>query len=141
LARLALHYGFFGTAMGFGEVRQPADFLANRQELLRAMEMFAIAHEYCHFLANERLPEMQGVEFFCDALTLQLSRNSTHPVDGWLAFAGIGPFVFFRSFQLCDEAREQLRVARPDPFTRRWSCRPRSECLKAFARGREFDVL
>jgi hypothetical protein len=104
--------------MGFGEVRQPADYLAYRLELLQAMEMFAVAHEYCHFIAEERLPEMQGVELesFCDALALQISRSCVYPVEGWLAFVGIGPLVLFRSLQLCELAREHLIAGRPDLF-------------------------
>lgn len=31
-----------GTTMGFGEVRQPADYFEYRLELLRAMETFAL---------------------------------------------------------------------------------------------------
>ena len=77
-----------------------------------------LAHEYCHFIADERLREKQGVELesFCDALALQISRNRANPVDSWLAFTGIGPLVLFRSLQLCEGAREQLIAARPGLF-------------------------
>jgi hypothetical protein len=50
--RLALHYGAFGTAIGFGEVHAPN--LAYRVHLLHAMETFAVAHEYSHFVAEEQ---------------------------------------------------------------------------------------
>jgi hypothetical protein len=108
-ARLAVRYAIAGTLLGFGEVRQPADYNSYRLQLLEAMETFVVAHEYSHFVAEERLPQLQGweLEFFCDELALQISRQCASQ-DDWLAFTGIGPLIFFRSMQLCQIVRDRM---------------------------------
>ncbi|HEY4358754.1 MAG TPA: hypothetical protein VGN16_23605 [Acidobacteriaceae bacterium] len=115
--RLVLYYATFGTVIGFGEVKQPPECLAYRVQLLDAMETFAIAHEYAHFVAEERLPEFSGVldsaqsqklELFCDRLGLSISRESGSVVDNYLTFAGVGALVTFRVMQMCDTARKLI---------------------------------
>jgi hypothetical protein len=108
-ARLALRYALAGTLLGFGEVLQPPDYYSYRLQLVAAMETFAVAHEYSHFVAEERIPQLQGreLESFCDELGLQISRNCTDQ-DDWLGFTGIGPLIFFRSMQLCEIVRDRL---------------------------------
>lgn len=109
--RLALYYGTFGTAMGFGEVEQPKDYLDYRLALLDAIETWVVGHEYAHFLAHERIPDLDGqeLEMFCDEMGLQLSRNCIYEGDFWLGFTGVGAIVFLRSFQLCEMVRDLLR--------------------------------
>jgi hypothetical protein len=112
--RLSLHYAFFGTVIGFGKVEQPEEYLAYRVALLQAMETFAVAHEYSHFVAHERFPEVGGtldpttnhdLERFCDELGLQISREIGNASKNFLTFAGIGALVFFRTIQLCSDIR------------------------------------
>lgn len=116
-ARLSLYYAAFGTTLGFGEVRQPKRYLAYRLQLLRAMETFAVAHEYAHFVADERLPEFSGsldqsrsqqLEFFCDELGLAISREYGSITNNYLSFTGIGALVFFRAIQLCESVQQSL---------------------------------
>lgn len=82
--RLSIYYALFSTVLGFGTVTQPSEYTPYRLQLLRAMELFALGHEYAHFLADER--EIAFVtdedsssdiklELFCDQVGLQLSRH------------------------------------------------------------------
>ena len=116
-ARLSLYYAVFGTALGFGEVRQPESYLAYRLQLLHAMETFALAHEYAHFVAEERLPEFSGsldqarsqnLEFFCDELGLTISREHGSVTNNYLSFTGIGALVSYRAIQMCESVRQSL---------------------------------
>src|SRR5262249_28059091 len=75
IARLLLYYGHFGTLLGFGEVPIDVEYEGLRLEILEAMEMFSIAHEIGHFVAEEMRPsghsslgrdEAHSLEFFCD---------------------------------------------------------------------------
>ena len=121
-ARLALYYGSFGTAIGSGEIKQPAEYTAYRLQLVHAMETFSIAHEYAHFVAQERLLEATGIldsiesqqlELFCDELGLAISRECGNAANNYLTFAGIGSLVFFRAVQLCESVRELLLASLP----------------------------
>jgi hypothetical protein len=116
-ARLCLYYAVFGTMIGFGEVQQPDTYAQYRLQLLQAMEVFAVAHEYAHFVSEERIPQFTGsldasqsqqLEFFCDELGLVISRECQSARNNNLLFAGIGALVFFRSIQLCESVRELL---------------------------------
>src|SRR6185503_14348115 len=90
---------------------------AYRTQLLTAMEVFVVAHEYAHFLAEERqlqfadaaeLPQAKALEFFCDKLGLQIVRQWASPHDNWLAFTGVGPIVFFSALHICEKCAFQL---------------------------------
>lgn len=116
-ARLSLYYAVFGTTLGFGEVQQPKRYLEYRLQLLHAMETFSVAHEYAHFVAEERLSQFSGsldpahsqqLEFFCDELGLAISRECGNIQNNYLSFTGIGALVFFRAIQLCESVRELL---------------------------------
>jgi hypothetical protein len=113
--RFALHYAVHGTLIGFGKINQPEDFLPVRSLLLDAMELFVVAHEFAHFVAEERLPEFKGMlnaekiyelEVFCDRLGIALCRSSEE--KNFFAFAGIGAIALFRAVQLCEASRELL---------------------------------
>jgi hypothetical protein len=116
-ARLCLYYAVFGTMIGFGEVQQPQNYLAYRLQLLHAMEVFSVAHEYVHFISEERIQQFTGslnpsqsqqLEFFCDELGTAISRECESARNNYLIFAGIGALVFFRAIQLCESVRELL---------------------------------
>lgn len=116
-ARLCMYYAVFGTTIGFGEVQQPEAYSPYRLQLLHAMEVFAVAHEYAHFVSEERIPQFTGsldasqsrqLEFFCDELGLVISRECESGRNNYLLFAGIGGLVFFRAIQLCESVRELL---------------------------------
>jgi hypothetical protein len=117
-SRLTIYHAMFGTLMGFGVVAQPSSYLPNRIELLSAMEVFAISHEYAHFVAEERLLQFQGsldnaksqeLEFFCDRLGIQICHHYGSKHDNFLAFSGSGAIVFFRAMQLHESARELFK--------------------------------
>lgn len=116
-ARLCLYYAAFGTMIGFGEVQQPENYLPYRLQLLHAMEVFAVAHEHAHFIAEERIEQYTGsldpsqsqqLEFFCDELGLAISRECGSAGNNYLSFTGIGALVFFRAIQLCESVRDVL---------------------------------
>jgi hypothetical protein len=116
-ARLCMYYAVFGTMIGFGEVQQPQSYLAYRIQLLHALEVFAVAHEYVHFISEERIqqftgslnpPQSQQLELFCDELGTVISRECESARNNYLIFAGIGALVFFRAIQLCESVRELL---------------------------------
>lgn len=109
---LILHYGFFGTLVGFGKVVPNESQLAYRHELLEAMEVFIIAHEYIHFFAEENWEDYQGIlslekskklELKCDLLGFTLCKYYGAKHNNWLAFSGAGPVIFFRLFKLCQD--------------------------------------
>jgi len=114
-ARLALFHAVYGTVLGFGEVVQPLSHTTYRLELLRAIELFVVGHEFAHFVAEERLPHLRGsleleqqheLERFCDALGLALSRECSGA--NFLTFCGVGAVVLLRSAELTASVRDVL---------------------------------
>jgi hypothetical protein len=123
-ARLSLYYAATGTVLGFGEVEQPRDHFAERMQLLQSMEIFAVAHEYAHFLADERglsfvdetgEPAPIGIEYFCDAIGLQISREWGSKNDNWFAFAGVGGLAFFRAIETCTNCANAVAMRSAAP--------------------------
>lgn len=113
--RLALYSAAHGTTLGFGEVSIPN--LPYRVQLLHAMETFAVAHEYSHFVAEERSPtsgsalsldQSRDLESFCDALGVVICRDCASREENFLSFAGIGALVFLWAVQLCQTVRAAL---------------------------------
>lgn len=97
--RLALYYAATGSLIGFGEIAEPPGSYLYRTQLLSAMEVFVVSHEYAHFVADERRLEFvdetgqsstQSLELFCDELGLQLTREWGSRHENWLAFTGVG---------------------------------------------------
>ena len=110
-ARLALFFSVFDTVLGFGEYKQPHSFLRYRIELLRAMEAFALAHEYVHFLVEEQhlqFADDYKLELFCDELGLQISRDWGDKRQNWLAFAGVGALAFFEAVETSRACAQEL---------------------------------
>lgn len=79
------------------------------------MEVFAVAHEYAHFVSEERIPRFTGsldpsqsqqLESFCDEPGLVISRECESARNNFLLFAGIGALIFFRAIELCESVRE-----------------------------------
>jgi hypothetical protein len=131
--RLALYFSVTGSLLGFGVVDQPPDYYSYRLQLLQSMEIFVLSHEYCHFVAHERElefrdqdghPFSQGLELFCDAMGLQLSRLWGSKNNNWLAFTGVGGLAFFRAIDICESGAAELlncnlRLALPRAKERR----------------------
>lgn len=123
-ARLSLYYAATGTVLGFGEVEQPLDYFPYRMQLLQSMEIFAVAHEYAHFVADERgirfVDETgeafpMGIEYFCDAVGLRISREWGSKNDNWLAFTGAGGLAFFRAIETCSNCASAVASDRGTP--------------------------
>jgi hypothetical protein len=112
--KLALRYASDASVVGFGRVDIPEAANGIRGELLVGMETFVLAHEYGHFVAEERLPEMSGhdLEYFCDAVGLQLARNAPSQQSNWSNFVGAGAIAFFAAINFCMEV-EALGCDRP----------------------------
>jgi hypothetical protein len=117
--RLALSYGMYGSLMGFGEVNEPADYWSYRMQVLSSMEMFVVSHEFAHLVADEQLPAFQGVledetsrklEYFCDQLALQISRQYANHENNFVSFAGLGGILFFRAMELSEFALERISI-------------------------------
>ena len=115
--RLALYFSVTGSLLGFGVVDQPPDYYPYRLELLKSMEIFALSHEYSHFVAHERELEFKdedgnpfphGLELFCDVMGLQISRTWGSKNRNWLAFTGVGGLAFFRAIDICESGAAEL---------------------------------
>jgi hypothetical protein len=112
--RLAAYYGSNGTVIGFRSIPVPREDFHVHAKLLRAMEIFIVAHEYGHFIAQEELASTDGpqnaggsreIEFFCDALGILLSQTIANEEENYFLASGAGALIFFRLMQLCDDAR------------------------------------
>jgi hypothetical protein len=86
-------------------------------ELVDAMEIFAIGHEYGHFVLEEGtgqigdVPEEQRKheeEHFADAIGYLLCRAYGVRHKNWPAFCGAATLLFFRSIELCESVRAQV---------------------------------
>lgn len=119
---LALYQALAGTVFGFGEVSEQKQYTSYRIQLLDAMEVFSVAHEYCHFLAEERFekyrgiltPEMtQELERFCDTLGMAICQKYGEKNDNFLAFSGAGPMLLFRCMRLVDVVADKFSIDRP----------------------------
>jgi hypothetical protein len=144
MQRLAFHYAEHGTLIGFGEVEQPPDDLGYRLQLLRAMELFVVAHEFSHFVVEERFPEWRGSleaqqvhasELFCDQLGFALSRQANSASESFDAFTGAGALVFLRAMELSLDVRERVTGA-PCSSGHHPEFRTRVELLKELLRTR-----
>jgi hypothetical protein len=119
-ARLAFAYGVYGSVIGFGQIVQPQSYHGYRLQLLQAMEVFVVAHEFAHFIVAERTvgqrsanPESsRDLEYLCDHLALQITREFANAADNWLAFSGIGAILFFRAMEMSEFARERIAMVR-----------------------------
>lgn len=117
--QLAAYFATHETLLGFGQVTQAPGRLLYRAELVQAMEVFAIGHEFGHFIIEERRGttdtsgEMSVTEEYeADLLGFVICRNVGSVRDNWLAYSGSGPLVFLQAFRICEDARELLRAAR-----------------------------
>lgn len=115
--KLAFYQAVKGTLLGFGEVPEPRERFLYRVQLLKAMEVFVVGHEYGHFLAEEREPTFQGqldqargleLEDFCDRYGASICHRLGAEHQNWLAYTGAGPILLFRGMRLGQIAAEAL---------------------------------
>lgn len=116
-AKLALAYGIYGSLIGFGQVNEPLEHWPYRAQLLDSMEVFVVGHEFAHLIADEQVPEFQGIldvkasrklEYFCDQLAIQISKRYANHEDNFLSFAGLGAILLFRAMELSEYALERI---------------------------------
>jgi hypothetical protein len=122
--RLALAYGVYGSLIGFGQVNEPADYWPYREQVLNSMEVFVVAHEFAHLIADEQLPQFSGLldavtsrklEYFCDELALQISRRYANHADNLLSFVGLGGVLLFRAMELSEYALARISAMNGRP--------------------------
>jgi len=116
--KLAIHYAFFNTALGFGRIDQSDDYLPTRNALLNSIETFVIAHEFAHFIAHEHFPQFSGslstdeskaLESCCDEIGLSISRLAGMRSGNPYNFDGMGALAFYYSVKLCEDTRTLLK--------------------------------
>ncbi|WP_437276051.1 hypothetical protein WME90_33040 [Sorangium sp. So ce375] len=119
---MTLYYAANSTLVGYGPLMQRS---ALRMELLTAMEVFAVGHEYGHFFLEEGTGHIGDVpederstaeEHFADAIGYLLCRAYGNKHNNWSAFCGAATLLFFRSVELCELVRERVGGA-PIPKT------------------------
>ena len=94
-----------------------------RGEILDALEIFMMAHEYAHhILKHGRLQsassdsgkgeDAQREEFEADALAIAIGQMVTghQPHENILMLSGVGMVVFLKTLQMLDEARQLLGI-------------------------------
>ncbi|WP_433935479.1 hypothetical protein AB3662_12195 [Sorangium cellulosum] len=116
---LALHYAFFGNLLHYGVLQQSPEHFGFRMELVHAMEVFIVGHEYGHFLLQEyrdALPDQpdedvrHADEHWCDGVGLEVCRHWGARAGSWFAFSGAAPLIFFRATSMCENARSRLNA-------------------------------
>ena len=115
-SRLVLFYAFAGTLVGFGPLEQSEQHWAFRMELLKAMEVFIIGHEYAHFIWDERFGHSSTdvapeEERSADLLAFSICRWFGVKVNSWFAFSGAAPILFFRAIKASEDTRDTLTQA------------------------------
>lgn len=115
-SRLVLYYAFAGTLVGFGPLEQPEQHFAFRMELLKAMEVFIIGHEYAHLLWEERFGHSSTdvspeEERSADLLAFSICRWFGVKVNSWFAFSGAAPILFFRAIKASEDTKDTLTQA------------------------------
>lgn len=116
--QLALRYATLGTVLGYGTLDPSSEAVhVFRIEILVAMEIFVVAHEYGHFIleesgqattSEESSQDAQLTELKCDEIGLLISRAYGARRDNWTAYIGAGALMFFFAFALCHDARRML---------------------------------
>jgi hypothetical protein len=144
-ALLAFAYAAYGSVIGYGQVVQPASYLAYRLQVLRAMEVFVVSHEFAHLVVEEQLPKFQGVldtetsrdlEYFSDRLALQISRHYGNHEDNFLAFTGIGAILFFRACKCLSLHERSLQPFKNHLFQPNLDRRPQHKTIPVTQRSR-----
>jgi hypothetical protein len=122
-SKISIYYAYTGTTLYFGAMREPASAHGYRVELLNAMEIFVLSHEFAHLYLEEKNPGLQGnsdpevirdLEFQCDRIAFSLCRNYGAKKTNWSAFCGVGAFLFFEAVKTSYFARERLHGHKTD---------------------------
>lgn len=115
--KLALYFAGNNTVVGFGMVEDVHAERGFRVELVRAMELFAVGHEYGHCVVEERhrslsssqdSAAMHRVEFTCDAIGGAISMHWGSTAPNWSAFTCSGGLVFLWATELCVSVQQLL---------------------------------
>jgi hypothetical protein len=114
-------FSMLGTSVYVPFKIPPAPLLGLRMEILEALEVFAIAHEYAHhILKHGRLQAASPdsgkdgaaweEEFEADTLAIAVSQMVTghQPNENVLMVSGVGMVVFLNTLRMLDEARQLL---------------------------------
>ncbi|HEY5957765.1 MAG TPA: hypothetical protein VIV60_14475 [Polyangiaceae bacterium] len=110
--RLSVFFAFHDTLAGFGSVIQKSPAVGYRIELVHAMEVFVVAHEFGHFILEERTgvvsssqSRAMAEERQADALAFAITRHVGSQTNNWHAFSGAAAVAFFCALDICERAR------------------------------------
>lgn len=115
--QLTIRHATWDTLLGFGVVDPPNANGELRMQLLRAMELFVVAHEYAHFVVYERglddktleeAPSSEDIEVLCDRMAIAISRNSVAHKENYPAFCGVGAIILLRAVECSKKVRQVL---------------------------------
>lgn len=108
--KLAAYCRTTGSAVGFGVMPSTPEAASFRMTLVRAMELFAVAHEVGHCYLEERADSSSAVnasdEFTCDAYALTVSRAASIANSDWCAFTGAGGLLLLMLAGICFPDRQ-----------------------------------
>lgn len=124
--QLVARYGWANTLVGFGEVHQPEHYTGLRLELLKAMEVFVVGHEFGHFFVEEKKPgtnatndsdEAKRLEFTCDTYGFLACRHFGVRNNNWSAFSASAVVLLFRGLEMSHKARVLFGLENDDSNT------------------------
>jgi hypothetical protein len=108
-----------GSAVGFGVMPSTAEAASFRMTLVRAMELFAVAHEVGHCYLEERADSSSAFaisdEFTCDAYALTVSRSVANASNDWCAFTGAGGLLLLTLAGICFPERQSAGIHSSHP--------------------------
>jgi hypothetical protein len=137
---MALYYAQYGTLVGYGMVAERGPLW---MELVEAMEVFVVGHEYGHFVLEEGKGSVGEVsdearpfheELFADAIGYHLTRAYGNQHENWSAFCGAAPVLFFRSVGLCERVRSMVLSQAAAPSAPSNSHPPLDERIESICR-------
>lgn len=143
IQKLIINYALLGTVIGYGKYQHSKDLLMSRALLVHAMEVFIIAHEYGHFLAEEHSTDFDNVhtveyskevELFCDRIGLSICTGYGAEKNNNFAFEFIAPILFFYTINICESMKSFLFGIKTKYSTSHPPIEKRIENIFTFAR-------
>lgn len=117
IQKLIINYALLGTVIGYGKYEHSKELMIPRGLLVHAMEVFIIAHEYGHFLAEEHSTNsgevfteeyLKEVEIFCDRIGLSICTGYGAEKNNNFAFEFVAPILFFYTVYISESIKSFL---------------------------------
>ena len=99
--------------LGFGVLTSDPEAMVFRMEYVRAMEIFALGHEYGHCIAEDAFERFRSqlssevhreLEMLCDRIGVAIN-HKIGSEDSWASFGGVGAVLMIYGAELCASAR------------------------------------